>query len=509
MVRVWRWRGAVFAGAATILCGIAGAQVQPGQAQASALAAQNRLQQLQQFGLDTRVEADSAIPPTERALFDYGGYFSPQYFSIDDSSHDNHGLRAYQLTGYFRANFDGANEVFLRASTQYNDYNPGDSFDGFGSRLINPDFDRAFYKFDLQRYEAAYNGKRINGDFLFEGGRDLVYWGNGLVLAQTLDGVMPVVSAGPFSLAVVAGVTPTRTVDFEPDRPEFSYNTRRGFYGAMLSVAVGEQHPYLYALVQRDYNSHNESSIPNGPDLNTGLPSFINTRYSYNSDYIGLGSTGPITDHLRYGIESAVEVGNDLSNSFDITPMAGAAPSLTPINQTRDYILAYAADAKLDYVPQDQHNSRFSAEVIAASGDSDRGLTNTTFNGNKPNTPDRAFNAFGLLNTGLAFAAPPSNLLVLRAGASTFPLPDRGVLKRLQVGTDLFVFGRPNSAAPIEEPTNKGSSYLGWEPDVYVNWQLVSDVTIALRYGVFVPNPSAYTDAQSRQFLYLGATFAF
>jgi hypothetical protein len=463
------------------------------------LARENRLQQLQQFDIDNRLSADSAIPPTQRALFDYGGYFSPQYFSIDDSNHDNHGLRESQLTGYFRADFDGANEIFLRGSTQYNDYNRGDSFDGFGSRLINPDFDRAYYKFDLQRYEAAYNGKQISNDFMFEGGRDLVYWGNGLVLGQTIDGVMPFVSAGPFSLSVVAGVTPTRSVDILPDRPEFSYDTRRGFYGALLSVAVGQQHPYIYGLIQRDYNGDHDVSV-NGP---------ITTRYSYNSDYIGVGSTGPITDHLRYGIESAVEMGNTLSDSSTIGFQNDGAVGLVQVPQTRNYIRAYAADLKFDYLPQDEHNSRFALEMIAASGDSDRGLTNTTFNGNKPNTADRAFNGFGLLNTGLAFANPPSNLLSLRLGASTFPLRDRPYFKRLQVGTDLFVFGKPVANAPIAEPTASGQSYLGWEPDVYVNWQMVSDVTIALRYGAFIPNPSAYSDTATRQFLYLGATFAF
>jgi hypothetical protein len=489
MVRSWRLQLAGFAGACTLLCGIASAQVDP-----AALERANRVQQLQQFELDNRLEANSAIPPSQRAMIDYGGYFSPQYFSIDDSAHNNHSLREYDLVGYLRADFDGANEVFVRGRTSYDDYSKGDSFDGFGSRLINPDVDRAYYKFDLARYEAAYNGKQINGDFMFEGGRDLVYWGNGLVLGQTLDGVMPSASVGPISVTGVAGVTPTRTVDIQPDRPEFSFDTRRGFYGALLSVTVAQQHPYVYGLIQRDYNGDHDTSL-NGP---------ITTRYSYNSDYLGVGSTGPITDHFRYGIESAVELGNTLSDSSTISGQV-----LVPVNQTRDYIKAYATDAKLDYVPQDQHNSRFSLEGIAASGDRDRGLTNTTFNGNKPNTPDRAFSAFGLLNTGLAFAAPPSNLLVLRAGASTFPLRDRALFKRLQVGTDLFVFGRPDSSAPIDESTVKGPSYLGWEPDIYANWQLESDVTIALRYGVFVPNPSAYTDSVSRQFLYLGATFAF
>jgi hypothetical protein len=322
------------------------------------------------------------------------------------------------------------------------------------------------------------------------------------VLGETLDGVMPSVSAGPVSLTAIAGVTPTRTVDITPDRPEFSYDTRRGFYGALLSVAVGEQHPYIYGLIQRDYNGdHDLTSVQSvlGP---------ITTRYSYNSDYIGIGSSGPITDHLRYGVEAAAEFGNTLSNSSTVS-LVGLVPTPEQANQTRDFISAYAADLKLDYVPQDAHRSRFSAEAIAASGDSDRGLTNTTANGNKPNTPDRAFNAFGLLNTGLAFAAPPSNLLVLRLGASTFPLPDRGVFKRMQVGTDMFVFGRPNSQAPIDEPTIQNSGYLGWEPDIYVNWQLASDVTLALRYGVFVPSSTSYTDTAARQFLYMGATFAF
>ena len=122
-------------------------------------------------------------------------------------------LREYDLVGYVRANFDGANEVFVRGRTQYNDYNPGDSFDQFGSHLVRPDVDRAYYKFDLAAAESAYNHKQINGDFLFEGGRDFVYWGNGLVMAETVDGVMPVVTVGNLSLATVAGVTPTRTVD--------------------------------------------------------------------------------------------------------------------------------------------------------------------------------------------------------------------------------------------------------------------------------------------------------
>ncbi len=454
---------------------------------------EQRLQQLQQFELDNRERINQAVPPGQRALFDYGGYFSPQFFSIDDSNKDNHVLREYDIVGYLNANFDQANQVFLRARAQYNDYNPGDSFDGFGSRLINPDFDRAFYKFDLQKYEAAYNGKAINGDVVFEGGRDLVYWGNGLTLGEVVDGVMPAASWGPISLTTVAGVTPTRTVDIQPDRPSFSFDTRRGFYGALLSATVGQQHPYVYGLIQRDYNSQNQSVI--GP---------ISTRYSYNSNYLGIGSTGAITDHWRYGIELVYESGNTLSDSSTVSGF-----QLVPIDQTRDNIQAYAGDLKVDYLPQDLHNSRFTFELIAASGDPDRGLTNTTFNGNAPGTSDKAFNAFGLVSTGLAFGAPVSNLLVYRVGGSTFPFSGPAILRRLQVGLDIYAFDKENAAAPIDQASNAGMTYLGWEPDFYINWEVASDVTLTFRYGVFMPNAKAFQNDTARQFLYTGAVFAF
>jgi hypothetical protein len=455
---------------------------------------QQRLQELQGFEFDTRFTADNDIPIGQRALIDYGGYFSPQYYSIDDTNNDNHGLREYQLVGYIRANFDGANEIFMRASVAYNDYNAGDSFDGFGSRLIDPDFDRAYYRFDLQRYEAAYNGKLINYDINFEGGRDLVYWGNGLAMGEVIDGVTPKFSWGPLTLSTVAGDTPLRTVDIQPDRPAFDFNTDRGFFGAMLTVTIGSQHPYVYGVVQRDWNSQNVSNV-NG----------IVTRYAYNSDYIGAGSTGSISDHLQYGVEGVFECGNTLSDSSAIAP---GTFELVQVPQTRNNINAYAADLKIDYVPQDAHNSRISVEGIVASGDPDRGLTNTTANGNAPNTPDNAFNSFGLVSTGLAFGAPVSNLAIFRAGASCFPFALSENFRRLQVGMDVYWFNKCQADAPIDESTNP-ATYLGWEPDFYINWEVVSDLTLTFRYGLFNPNLKAFGNDKARQFLYTGAVIAF
>ena len=159
---------------------------------------------------------------------------------------------------------------------------------------------------------------------------------------------------------------------------------------------------------------------------------------------------------------------------------------------------------QLDYLLESQHRTRLSGEMILASGDSDRLTTSNTFGGNEPGTTDRAFNAFGLLNTGLAFAPSVSNLIAVRGGVSTFPV------RRVQVGTDVFLLAKLDASAPIDEETSQnGERFLGVEPDVYLNWQIVSDVTLALRYGAFIPGDAIKADGKIRQFIYAGVTFAF
>jgi len=180
----------------------------------------------------------------------------------------------------------------------------------------------------------------------------------------------------------------------------------------------------------------------------------------------------------------------------------------TQIAQTLDSIEAYAMDFQLDYLLGDNRQTRFSFETILASGDSDRLQTSNTIGGNLPGSKDRAFNAFGLLNTGLAFGPSVSNLWSMRVGASTFPFPDIAAFRRLQLGTDFFVFQKLNANAPIDEATSD-SPFLGVEPDVYLNWQITSDVALSVRYGAFFPGDSIENDGKIRQFLYTGVTIAF
>jgi hypothetical protein len=450
--------------------------------------------QLEQIQRQTLLQADQSLSLDQRAFFDYGGYFTLGYLSADDNVNENHVLRQYDLLGYARLNLDGVHEFFVRGRWGWRDFNDGDSFNGLGDEPIDGELDRWFYRFDLQRYQAAYNGRRVDYNAVFKGGRDLYIWGNGLVLSTDLEGVSTTLSYGGTDLTFLAGVTPVRTVDFDTSRPAFDHNTRRGFYGLQLSRDVNGHVPYVYGLLQRDYNEHD--TLVTGP---------VVTKYDYNSYYIGGGIAGPIGNRLLYGIEAFYEGGTNLSNSFTTNP--GSA-FIVPIPQTRDQIQAWAADARLDYLFPDIRRSRLSAEVILASGDDDRGTATNTFNGNKPGTNDRAFNAFGLLNTGLAFAPAVSNMLVVRVGGSTYPLPDMGPLRRMQLGTDVFLYNKMEQDAPIDEFTSD-QRYLGWEPDFYLNWQVTSDVTVVLRYGIIFPSSDAFRDDDSRQYIYGGLTYAF
>ena len=74
---------------------------------------QRRFDELEQLQLDNRLRANQDVPVGQRALIDYGGYVTLQYFSIDDRANDNHGLFQPDLVLYGRVNLDAANEVFV------------------------------------------------------------------------------------------------------------------------------------------------------------------------------------------------------------------------------------------------------------------------------------------------------------------------------------------------------------------------------------------------------------
>jgi hypothetical protein len=54
---------------------------------------------------------------------------------------------------------------------------------------------------------------------------------------------------------------------------------------------------------------------------------------------------------------------------------------------------------------------------------------------------------------------------------------------------------------------------VGSEIDLSLEWRLLSDLDVNLRYGAFIPNQAAFAGLNNqdniRQFLYVGVTYAF
>jgi hypothetical protein len=454
---------------------------------------------LEQIRRETREQVVKDVPVGRRALFDYGGYFTFSYLSLDDPEDHNLAFRGYDLVGYGRINFDGIHDFYLRGRGTYRDYNAGDSFDGEGDHLEGH-VEEAYYRLDAGRlFSLDASGPDTPG-VIVQVGRQFETWANGLVLSQYVDAVRGLLEFGAVEVELLASITANDyTVDFDSSRPEFDDETRRGFYGALLSVRRGPHRPFAYALIQRDHNDNDQ--LTDGPLLR---------RFGYDSYYLGVGANGSLSDRLSYGAEFVYEGGEALSRGGELQDGVTPPPGFEPEAQSEEDIHAFAAELHLDYVPGDDRRTRLGTGVLLASGDDDRLNSSTTVGGNQPGTDDTAFNALGYVDDGVAFAPELSNIIAFRATASSYPWTgSTSVLDRLQLGLAAFVYLKFDDDAPITEPTIPGARYLGFEPDVFVNWQIYDDLFMAMRYGVFFPGEDAFESTHARHFFYAGLTYAF
>lgn len=436
-----------------------------------------------------RQRVDTDLDITERAQLDFGGFFTFTGLHLTDERDNSRRLLQYDTTLYATLNLDGAHTAFTRARFRYRDFSEGDSFDGRGDRWVEPFLDRYWYEFDLRRAAAAYRGRQLGWNFNVRAGRQFVDWGAGLTLSENLFAVRPSIEwAERLSLEGLAGVTPTdqSVIDFDASRDEFNRRTRRGFFGALLRYRAPRNHEfYGYFLRMQDFNNDVRPRLPIGMDVD----------FTYNANYLGVGSTGPISRRTRYLAEFVYQFGQSMSD-----PLRGP--------QTRENISAFAARGQVEFLLRDRRNTRLDLETIFASGDSDRNISTDTVGGNRSGTNDNAFNSLGFANTGLAFAPSLSNIFVVRAGASTFPFPEVRPLERLQIGADLFLHNKLDSNAPIDEETNN-KMFLGFETDVYLNYRITSDLALNARYGAFFPGEGIAGPKHVRHFVLVSATISF
>lgn len=483
------------AAAAALLAACAGSA----SAQSDPEAVRRLERQLREFDMQYRVSISPDQPISERLLVDYGGSLRFGFYTIDDAESKSHILYQYDARAYLRLELDGAHRIFIRGKGQYDDWERGDSFDGRGSRWNNPGLDRAFYQFDLRGLERAQTGVAPDYNFNAKIGKQYVVWGSGLTLSNTMWAGLLDAEYGTLGFTALGGVTaPRDVIDFDGSRPGFDSFVRRVYAGFQFEYrGLTEHRPYAFFLSQLDSNRESQKF--------QNVAGLFPTTFGYDSYYLGFGSKGDLSAEWTYRAEFVKQFGVTFSNSFD-------PATALPVNQTRNAIDAYAGLLGLTYLFRDPGDTRLDFELVGGSGDSDRLSANDTFGGNAPGTTDRAFNALGYVNTGVALAADVSNLLSFRGGFSTTPFRQtQGVLGGLRTGVDGFLFTKIDKNAPLSIATTPGEQFLGGEIDLFLDWRLTSDLNATLRYGVFLPNTDAFPRAldNPRHFLYLGVTYAF
>ncbi|MGB2987835.1 MAG: hypothetical protein WBE26_18355 [Phycisphaerae bacterium] len=428
-----------------------------------------------------RKEFDAEVGDAQRALFDWGGWYSSYVFLFDDGVESSRTLRRHDLRLWGRLVLDkGAHEFYARTRLSLLDFNAGDSYDGNDDDVEGPNLERGYYRFNLAKAIAANEDRAIGYNLVVTAGRDLVQFGGGITLAAPLDHVSIRGTYRAVEFTGLAGKTVGSTQDFDLSRT--ATRTRRNFFGGQVKYLGLERHePFMYALWQRDRNRE------------ALFQPF--QRYDYDSFYLGIGSMGEVVKGLRYAAECVYETGRSFGHGQFLHD---------------NDISAWAVQAELEYLFPGKHKAKASIEYLFGSGDSDRFASPTnTAGGNVGHFADTSFIGFGYRDTGLSFAPRYSNLHMWRAGASCYPWPKHDRLRHLELGTDWYLYHKHHRDAAVSDPTAYvRSGYLGWEMDYYVNHQVTADVSWTARWGVFFPG-SAFGDCSPRTFFLVGLTWSF
>jgi hypothetical protein len=434
---------------------------------------------------ELRLKLDEQIPAITEKGVDGGAWLNIAFFDYeDDAAQKQRTLMRYALRGWASFDIQGIHTGYVRGLLQYDDWHSSDNPTNARGDDFDEEIERAWYQFDLGRMLALQTGERPPIGFRVKVGRQFMTLGTALVLSMPLDAVRFDVDTRLIDTTVFLGKTLHHSRNIDPS-DRVAHRQDRCMFGMQATYkGLGQHRPFAYFLNNQD----NTNEHPDDPDQS----------YEYTSRYVGVGSTGPLVlPNLRYQTELVGEWGQTYSNG---------------VTAGRDDICAWAFDAQLSYRFDTAMHPNVMVEYLFGSGDGDRTISDTTIGGNRAGTKDKAFNAFGFRDTGIALAPEVSNLHIYAMGASLFPFENtHELLENMEVGTKIFFYQKARPSGGISDSTaTNNARWLGWEWDIFCNWRLTSDLSWTARYGAFRPG-SAYDggDKSVRHFLYTGMVFSF
>lgn len=424
------------------------------------------------------------VPERDYTAVDTGGWYTFNYFHFSDSDNDDSTPDA--LKGLFLhdvrlwANVLWSNDIslYIRAKKLKFDFvtAPGVALPSV-EILEDADLDLGFLSIPFRKTRLQL-------------GRQFLQTGRGLVFSGVLDAFQASYNNAGLGLSTYYGTTPHKTHNIDQSIVGFDQGTNdRSFLNVEASYQWPSNHRvYGFFTEQTD---HSDSLDPNQSALD----------FTYDSEYVGIGASGPVNTKTVYYGESIWQNGDSLA-STSILPGASVPPP------DRQEIDAYAFRGGLNHFVGDKKFTVLSLEYAHASGDEDRQDVLTTFPGNTPGTKDRAFNYFGFYDGGLALSPRLTNLDVVRLGHSFKPFMDGKKVADIQVANIVSAYqkdvdGRVVGTTPVGSVISDPQSFefgddVGWGYDFFVSSRVFHDLAIVARYGLFLPGGTfakTFTDA--------------
>jgi len=428
-----------------------------------------------------RSELEAEVPVQQEFLFDWGGWFRFSYVMLDDHLRMGRDvtLRYYELRPWMNLDIGGIHQFYARLRTAVVDYNSGDSFDMNDDDFVGPNLDQGFYRIDVTKAARTYLEWELPVDFVFKVGRQFNEFGQGIVYSEIADGLDFVFSTPEWELEGLLSRNLHSEDNIDRSVPDPAHS-RREFVGFQFTLKVLDKHePYVFAVFQHDESSER----PEDPWQD----------YDYDSEHIGIGSTGEVVTNLRYFCEAIYESGRNFASW----------------STHREHINAYAFDVGMDYFWDVVTHPRLSVEWAYGSGDPYRWSPTNTVGGNLEGTTDRGFLHFGYLNTGYVLAAKLANLQMLRLGGSIRPLEGNELFDKMEIGSNFFFYWKDEKQAGISDSMAFMPEHnIGHELDIYTQWRVASDVALGLKYGVLFPG-DAYYDEDDRHLFLTTLTISF
>lgn len=392
-----------------------------------------------------------------RIPFDYGGWINYRFDDYKDDDNDSSTRDTLDYTSsqdiriWLRATlkppadatYENEHSLYIRLKDLIIARRPEDvnkDFDHDG-----PHLDYAFCVLDLR-------------PFWFEIGRRYFSVGQGISYSNVNDGIELLASLKDWNIKALISHSLPHEDNIDTSVPGYTKKSDRIFYGLEATyLGIANHGIYGYSLAQKD-NSDEEPEDP----LHD---------YTYNSQYIGLGSQGKITPTIHYWVEVIKEMGKS---------------RIYTTAEKKD-IDAWALDLGLSYDLNIYSHPNFSFEYAFGSGDSDRVSVTDTQNGNTSGK-DKNFLYFGYLPTGNALSPRLSNIYFYKIATLFKPLEKIRNFRDLSLGIDYYRYYKHKSAGGIyDADATVNSDDVGYEIDVTCSWQILSDLGISIEFGHFQP----------------------